>query len=347
MSNDESVFSFELNESLYFEKGQEVSEMLGVSLEPEISIQPFHEYISVRGVIELHGAYQKVTFSDDEPDDDTYEFDDYHSKRYVEKVVDTDSGQSEFTHQFPVEISVPTYRVTNLNDVTVAIESFDYEIPNQSQLRLSATIEIYGIDNQTEEEDTYEEESVDETAFLKREDDTFEFDIKESKEEEPEEPTETGSFTSEDVPLLDPEIEKDEPDENTEVKERWKSKKSQTLAEFFNKEEIKEEVQEPLVEESSEEPPSQLDITESTYVDEDYEKDSETIEDVRYLSDMFRNSEEEGYAKMRLCIVQQTDTVETIAERYEISTGQIVKRNHLSDEDLEEGQLLYIPYSKN
>lgn len=134
MSNDQSVFSFELNESLYFEKGQEVAEIRGISLDPEISIQSFNEYISIRGVIELRGEYQKAENSEGEHSSN--DFEDYHSNRYVESVVDTEEGAAAFSHRFPVEISIPSYRVTNLDDVTVNISSFDYEIPDQNQLKL-------------------------------------------------------------------------------------------------------------------------------------------------------------------------------------------------------------------
>src|SRR5699024_8602614 len=90
LSNDQAVFSFELNESLYFEKGQEVEEMRGVSLDPEISIQPFHDYISIKGVMELRGEYVKVdeAGTEQEQEDKPELADDHHEKRFVEQVTD-------------------------------------------------------------------------------------------------------------------------------------------------------------------------------------------------------------------------------------------------------------------
>ncbi len=99
------------------------------------------------------------------------------------------------------------------------------------------------------------------------------------------------------------------------------------------------------MEESYDESPSL-----ATYPDSDYlienDESSSGPEDVRYLADMFRSDEEEQYAKMRLCIVQETDTVESIAERYDITALQLLKQNRLEDESLQEGQLLYIPQKK-
>lgn len=47
---------------------------------------------------------------------------------------------------------------------------------------------------------------------------------------------------------------------------------------------------------------------------------------------------------MRLCIVQENDTIDTIAERFAISPLQLIKHNQLEEElEVNEGQLLYIP----
>ncbi|GAA0601371.1 stage VI sporulation protein D [Virgibacillus siamensis] len=334
MTDDQAVFRFDLNESLYFEKGQEVSEIMGVSLEPDISIQPFHDYISIRGVIELHGTYKRVPLT--EENDETYNLDDYHSKRYVEKVVELEDDQSEFLHRFPVEISVPVNRVNDLNEITVDIESFDYEIPNQTQMKLSSTVEIHGIDNPQQESTIHEKE---ETAFLQREDETFEFDIKEKANDE-----EMASDASEDFASELPQMPEEEPaNETEEEEERWKKKKSQSLAEFFNKETNEETKKDSQQEDTA----PDVEIMETADSSETSETQTEDLEDVRYLADVFRTEEGEQYTSMRLCIVQETDTVETIADRYQISAGQLLKRNRLSNEDLKEGQLLYIPYRKN
>ncbi|WP_246202525.1 stage VI sporulation protein D [Virgibacillus doumboii] len=334
MSNDREVFSFDLNESLYFERGQEVAEMVGISLDPEISIQPFNDYISIRGVIELRGTYQKEQFANPD-DEDTLDFDDYHSRRYVEKVLEMDNGQSEFIHRFPVEISVPTYRVSDLNDVTVNIESFDYEIPNQSQLKLSSTIEISGISDQSEV--TPELGADNETVFMPRGEESFSFDVKAEKETQ-----NTDEMVNPEItPVLPPEIDtgNDESDDDeSEERVLWKTKKSQSLAEFFAKDKPEESPEE--------ESPSMQDYDNDYESVDYYESDDNQMEDVRYLADMFRSDDDESYAQMRLCIVQDSDTVESIADRYEISPLQLVNQNHLSNDSLEEGQLLYIPYKK-
>src|SRR5699024_858323 len=111
-----------------------------------ISIQTFHEYVSIRGVIELSGDYYKIQVSnilDDEPTEMNY-----HEMNFIEQVIDKTDTQAAFMHRFPVEISIPSYRVNDLEDVTVQVSSFDYEIPNHHQMKISATIEIEGINEE-------------------------------------------------------------------------------------------------------------------------------------------------------------------------------------------------------
>ncbi|WP_067727268.1 stage VI sporulation protein D [Oceanobacillus damuensis] len=355
MTGDSKAFTFELEESLFFEKGQEVAEMRAIALEPEISIQSYDEYISIKGIIELRGEYERSPSAESE--DEVLDFDDFQAKRYVEKVIEED-GTVVFSHSFPVEISVPPYRVADLNDVTVNIESFDYELPESGKLKLYASIEIHGINSEEEKPRTEKEEQVlDE--FADDEEDTFEFEIRkqkeefaedreESKEAETENPPEVIEQENQDIQAEETEgeaMEKEDPD-------RWKVK-SQTLAEFFNKlpeeQEDKAEDMEELVAQESEvnstDDNSTSDGEQSVEVHPSgYEE--QTMEDATYLSDIFRSTEEESFTKMRLCIVQDQDTIESIAQRFSISPLQLIKHNDLdTDFEVYEGQLLYIPHN--
>lgn len=137
-SND--VIVFEVNETLYFESGQEIAEMISISLDPEIGIQPFENYIQVYGLIVLQGEYLKVEENSNEQEQYNDDL-----TRYIEKVVDTEENKAKFSHRFPVEISVPPYRVENIEDVTVTIDSFDYEIPDEGKLVVKSSVHINGI----------------------------------------------------------------------------------------------------------------------------------------------------------------------------------------------------------
>jgi stage VI sporulation protein D len=375
LTTDSSVFTFELNESLFFEKGQEVAELRGIALDPEISIQAYSEYISIKGVIELRGEYIKVVSGDEEQVDSLLNFDDLHVKRYIEKVINVDDDIAEFTHRFPIEISVPTYRVADLNDVTVSIEAFDYEIPEESQLKLYSTIAIHGINREADHpqliEEAVESEEADTEQSERDTEETFQFEIKEKQEletiEEEGEPGEVDAAQLEREPedifefeikekqeletLGDDSSQEQSPiltdSQDTEEDEAGRVKtKSQSFADFFGK---KDKVQEEIAEEIDDDDIDDDVDDDDWYEDEVVEvKDEDReVEDVSYLSDVFRNSEEDKFIKMRLCIVQKEDTIDTIAERFHVSAIQLIKQNQLDDDfDVSEGQLLYIPAEK-
>jgi len=56
-----------------------------------------------------------------------------------------------------------------------------------------------------------------------------------------------------------------------------------------------------------------------------------------------RPSEEKGFRKLRICIVQREETLELIAGRYQLQAREIALYNRLADQSVSEGQVLYIP----
>lgn len=124
---------------MWFQKGQEVSELVSISLDPNIVIQEHDQYVSIRGALQLTGEYriEENTSEDDDRD--------FTSVRVVNEVVTREDGVSVLSHNFPVDITIPKNRIQNLDDVYVAIESFDYELPKRGCLELVADLSISGI----------------------------------------------------------------------------------------------------------------------------------------------------------------------------------------------------------
>lgn len=56
-----------------------------------------------------------------------------------------------------------------------------------------------------------------------------------------------------------------------------------------------------------------------------------------------RVNDEHSFKKVRMCIVQREETLDTIADRYQMNTNEIVLYNRLPDQNVTEGQVLYIP----
>ncbi|MFB6363684.1 LysM peptidoglycan-binding domain-containing protein [Paenibacillus elgii] len=53
--------------------------------------------------------------------------------------------------------------------------------------------------------------------------------------------------------------------------------------------------------------------------------------------------EEHGFKRLRLCIVQKEETLESIAKRYDLNPREIALYNRLGDHEVSEGQIVYIP----
>ncbi|MDP4095672.1 LysM peptidoglycan-binding domain-containing protein [Paenibacillus sp. P96] len=76
-----------------------------------------------------------------------------------------------------------------------------------------------------------------------------------------------------------------------------------------------------------------------------YEEDGDSRPDSGKWKNLFQHGfqEETPFRRVKLCIVQREETLETIAERYELSARELQMHNRLSEQNVEEGQVLYIP----
>ncbi|WP_138415487.1 stage VI sporulation protein D [Aquibacillus sediminis] len=375
-NRDQSVFTFDLNESLWFKRGQEVDEIMGISLEPEISIQEGEEFVSIRGVIELKGEYFQVhdTEATEEQEEQDVSLRDQPSQRFVDRVDSNEDGVNEFFHNFPVEVSIPKYRIESIDDVLVGIESFDYEIPENSQLKLNATVAIHGVSEGQERSDNDAAAEPEAEAIDLPEppvDETFEFDVKEkdesvselesppeqteSPEREPEAETElqdtTPQLEDEDTVEVNSELEEVESSETKSEKERWKNKKSQSFAEFFSQfDKTEKESGDDYIEDKQESSSIESSLVsfsahgkEESSEERESSREDETANDSSYLLNIFADEDEERVASMKMCIVQESDTLDSLAEKYKVTPMQLSNTNRLESDELYEGQILYIP----
>ncbi|WP_352919459.1 stage VI sporulation protein D [Peribacillus simplex] len=147
---NESYLRFSLEESVWFQKGQEVAELYSISLDPNVTIQESDQYVFIRGSLDLSGEYKDSQNGEEE------EFSQTFLPKAVQKVERHLNGLNEFTHRFPVDITIPNNRIASLDEVDVSIQSFDYAMPEHNCLKLQADLLITGIYN-----DSYVEERFD------------------------------------------------------------------------------------------------------------------------------------------------------------------------------------------
>ncbi|WP_243297439.1 stage VI sporulation protein D [Bacillus litorisediminis] len=375
-----SYLRFSLEESVWFRKGQEVAELLSISLEPNVTIQEKELYVAIRGSLELTGEYRQVEKNEENEEDELT------SGRYV-RVSESDEEECfVFQHYFPVDITIPTNRVNSLDELDVNVDSFDYVLPENNCLKLSADLTVTGVRGHEEtsvideaedlaEEEATEEVQEEEKVLLFRSteaDDQLE-DVDDEDdyeyEDESEDLEEDYSFSAE---ARKP-FEQTEEEEAVPIHIAYQANNkfpSFQATEEVDQLAVRGEKQQPSV--SEEEagfvenlPESSSSAPAAEYPETEDQQEQEEAEDNKKvktqtlkqktakgkgisLAEFFaRKTEEEESARMKIYFVQQGESVEQIAERYEISVQQLLKVNQLeAHEEIHDGQVLYIPEAK-
>ncbi|TKD70314.1 stage VI sporulation protein D [Pseudalkalibacillus hwajinpoensis] len=338
-----SYLHFSVEEQVWLKKGQEVEEVLSISLDPEISIEEYEDYVAVKGCLYLSGEYLQRDYNDDsdEPENEASAY------RSIHEVHVREDGTASIGHRFPVDITIPASRVRSLEEIYVTVDTFDYTLNEANCLQLKADISISGIqgDEKRTEYEMYNEEndSADEDVEAdgdETEDTVWETDVKYVDDSEEE---------SSDLAyhLRSPQVD-------------MRAKAERYLANLLDQENY-EEGQEPTydfltkmarqIEDSNFYPPEQpaMEETNDYNVEEEeaVEKPqrSSREENALYLTSML-TKEEEQFSRMKMCIIQPGDSLTEIAERYRVLPSHLARVNRLEEDEVKEGQILYIPVNR-
>ncbi|MFF3023500.1 LysM peptidoglycan-binding domain-containing protein [Gottfriedia sp. NPDC057948] len=153
-SENQTNIRFSLKETVWFQKGQEVKEVRSLSLNPDITIQQFEEYVQVKGVLTLEGNYTP----DLSNQGDYYSLRELAPSRMIENVIALEDGSCEMNHQFPVDISIPLTRITDLENLCVSVETFDFQIAEKGSIQIAADLCISGLHDHNRAVETYQEQ---------------------------------------------------------------------------------------------------------------------------------------------------------------------------------------------
>ncbi|EZH66861.1 hypothetical protein DH09_02660 [Bacillaceae bacterium JMAK1] len=66
-------------------------------------------------------------------------------------------------------------------------------------------------------------------------------------------------------------------------------------------------------------------------------------ENALYLTEMLDKGDRETFTKMKMCIIQENESLDTIAERYGLSVQQLLRWNSMDLNHVEAGEIIYIP----
>ncbi len=346
---NQSCLRFSLEESLWFRKGQEVEELVSISLDPDITIQENDQYVTIRGSLELTGEYKSYEASDESEDEG------FASQKFVERVAEREEGSCEFSHRFPVDITIPNNRIQSIYDIDVLVESFDYSLPERSCLKLSAELTISGLygteQQQQQEEEEPEYEVLHRTETLAAEEEVF-------VEQE------TVQSAYEENFLFEVEARKQQEEESVEVLPKFPTfnyqpqevNEEEDFEPLWNLQEARSESshhdQEVTFEQES--IPNTHFEDDVTIVEESSSSSDDIIKKVKKkltkkksmsLTEFFaRKDESSGQVKVKVCIVQKGDTLDGLADRYDVTVPNLLRVNNLElNQDVFEGQVLYIP----
>ncbi|MBS8265094.1 stage VI sporulation protein D [Mesobacillus boroniphilus] len=378
---NQSCLRFSLEESVWFQRGQEVAELVSISLDPNITIQENEQYVSIRGSLELTGEY---TCHEQQQENDEQ----LSALKYVHSVMEREEGVYEFLHRFPVDITIPKNRIESIYDIDIQVEGFDYVFPEKDRLKLNADLAITGLygEQQHEADQEADSEEAEELEVSYREEATAEVAV----ETEADTDAETDSYNTEDSAELDfPEAPAysfvqqnealNEQEEQGSYEEelyapfRAEAKKAAdaeegsepelqeqrepqqvpeyALSDFRGEPEPVAEVEEEQVELEVEDQPEAENMP--AEMEESPESSSSPLlkkkkpnmkKGISIAEFLARKEEETEVAKIRVCIVQQGDSLQSISERYDVPVQQLLRVNHLSiDHEVHEGQVLYVP----
>lgn len=368
-----------MKEGIWLDRGKKLDELLTLSLEPVIDVDEKEDEVTVKGVLQLFGEYRPLE-KEESTGNQASSLVDQSAFRSVEEVSLSEEGIGEIRHEFPIEVTIPRERVARLEDISVEINEFDYVMPEKGFLEITADLSISGVraEEPVSTSDDAEESTEKELA---REDRSFTFEqVRKVDEKEPDQLF--GVSESSEGSEEEDSSEEEESQENeltfqepvTEIKREpsWLDEKELvgtidveeeedhapkvSFRSVLDEEETIEVREEPEASHDNDyqkevvKAPRRFRKNEAKKL-EDEEKSTESNvkdeeerehENALYLTKMMAN-EAEAYSKLRMCIVQDGESLDMIADRYKLQVSHLMRTNRLDEEQVSEGQILYIP----
>jgi stage VI sporulation protein D len=365
---NESCLRFSLEESVWFQKGQEVEELVSISLDPNITIHENEQYVTIQGALELTGEYQRYNDGSNEEEDL------FTAPKFVHHVEEREGGLYEFSHRFPVDITIPNNRIQSINDIHVEVESFDYLFQERSCMKLTADLTITGLYGDQQHKPAHEEAEVEEVqlevANREASFDEIQDHVEWSHELRTKEQVEPTIFEHEYEPFVvearksadetegkvvsinktvelfeAPQLSVNEAKEPEITFSAARSEGPKEVAGEVVKEAPEVELQPVPEAELQPQVETQPEVESSSSPPQPKVKKKKSSKKGMSLTEFFaRKEESEDLTKLRVAIVQSGETVEQLASRYEVPVQQLLKVNHLElNQDIYEGQVLYIP----
>jgi len=341
---DQSYMIFEVREIIqHFKDGQSFNNLQSIELEPIVRVKETKEKIEITGHLVLNGEF----FNGGPLKGETEwkdEFEQADGLHYGSVFYGNDGAES-FQYQIPLTFEIQPEKVRDPSQIFVLVDDFDYNTLADNKLELIAQIKLVGVHPEPKQDNPIDSFSDfpyfghfptdNNTEYTNSE--YTNFDYTNSEYTNAEENVEPNIFSllkdnTEPKKQLDKELVKDL--KNIEIKPLI----DETNYPPSNKKEEKKIVK------SSESQPNTDNIIESKVEKQEASAkktiNSKTTKDM--LFGMLQSNEENQY-KLKIYLVKKDDTIDAIARKYGVTTSCIQKYNKLEGNQLEVGQLLYLP----
>ncbi|UUZ84394.1 LysM peptidoglycan-binding domain-containing protein [Paenibacillus sp. P26] len=343
MTTEQNGLRFDIYERVHLSEGVfGIKELEGIELTPHIQVLPQGEQAVLRGNLLLTGTY-----------------------------VDEQGREGQtLEHLIPVEITLPLNRVQRVEDIAVEIENFDVDLLSARSLNITGVLSLNGLEvasapeapswQETQEEVVFvhevaERRAAEPTAPLfavsgatrdaESEPPAASAAASENPERTPEEPGPAAVPVS---ALVEPEPVPVTVQEESAAPAPVQEEKKELKVAFSGKKSAEAQPETPVVKSfglSSSLNPSAANQAKQDIRPEEEAEETEAAQNKVQWKNLLLNAkgEQQEFKRVRLCIVQKEETLETIAKRYEMNPREIALYNRLGDSDVTEGQIVYIP----
>jgi LysM repeat protein len=229
-----------------------------------------------------------------------------------------ESNQEELSYIIPVEITLPADRA-ELDNLSAEVESFDYTVLSPFELQIEAILAIDGL-------------------------------LPEQKAVADEEITLGPTFSGAEVRAADDEAMTE--GEDFDPGSSFEAPEYEAQPADMVEQEKGSVVEQKLAEESlsppAEEPTWEADENQASEKTAEVEEEqTEELDDETEgkWSSWLLTDKEEQWTPLKMAIVQKEDSLTSIANRYGVAPSQLLQLNQLAENQLEVGQIVYLPSS--
>jgi stage VI sporulation protein D len=358
VENPFAKLRFDISEKVCLHPQQPgIDTLLEMDLYPDVEIKDEGQHLKIQGYLRLNGTYlaERQTSEDSEEGGVHTNFPNDEVQRL------------ELAYVIPVEITLPADRAEH-ERILAEVESFDYSLLSPFELQIEAVLVIDGLIPEKTEAEEFSEAEEFPAAPVFSGAPARPLSIRNDMEEERDEPDShgedgTGEFGH--PPDFDGYLEKEHAGETALPeflrKEEWPDQAEQESSpswldreepndptrfqhpgEFWRErqdsklEQRWEDRQEPVSEPAEGMESAQREEPGFTGNDKDRRQQAEWIH-------WLVGNKSERFTPIRMVIVQKDETIDQLANRYEVSANQLIRLNRLKTDRLEEGQILHVP----